>query len=312
MDVSVIIVNYKNYSDTQICVESLLKSETSLDFEIIIVDNNSLNESFDVLKKLENEKIKVLKSDENNGYCAGNNIGIKFALENSNTKYIWILNPDTLVDKSAMQNLFNFQEKHDDCGILGCKLVYYPDTQYLQGLGGGMYGKNKFGALVPKPHLYHLQDSNMKLPEWVRVDLVIGASMFIKSTVFEKCGFMEERFYLYSDENEFCLRATKFVFNHYAISSATVYHKEGWRQNIQKLSAIYYTTRNSLFMTQMLFPKNIKNHLLMQNYFLLRRFVKGIFGQGFTEYRLTKKALHDFRHRIYGRVDLSKILSEMK
>lgn len=311
--ISVIVVNYEKYEDTFSCVESILKSETTQEFKIVVVDNASPNDSWEKLQVLKNnEKIVLLKSEENNGYCAGNNIGIKYSLKKLNADYVWILNPDTIVDNHAMQNLFDFQENHDECGILGCKLVYYPDTQYLQGLGGGMFEKNQFGALVPKTHLYHMYDSNVILPKVVKLDLIIGASMFIKSLVFKRCGLMDDRFHLYSDETEFCLRVTKFGFKNYAISGATVYHKEGWRQTTQKKIATYYGTRNSLYMTEMLFPENLKNHLFMQHYLLFRKFLSGVKHKNFSEYKLLKKALQDFKHHVYGPVDLTNILERSK
>lgn len=310
MDVSVIIVNYQSCSDTQACVSSILKSETTFSYEILIVDNRSPDGSFEILKRLENEQVRVLCAAENRGYCAGNNIGIKYAMENSNPKYIWILNPDTLVESDSMQRLFDFQESHGDCGILGCRLIYYPDTQYLQGLGGGMFGRNKFGALVPKRHLYHMCASGSDLPEFVKIDLVIGASMFVRKEVFEKCGLMDERFHLYSDENEFCLRSAKFGFIHYATSRAAVYHKEGWRGGAQKLAAVYYTARNSLFMTEKLFPENMRNQRLYRRYTLLKKFAKGLVRHDWKEFRLIRKALRDFKRGVYGRADLSGILEE--
>lgn len=299
--ISVIVVNYEKYEDTFACVESILKSETTQEFKIIVVDNASPNESwekFQILK--DNEKIVLLKSDENKGYCAGNNIGIKYSLEKLNAEYIWILNPDTLVKKNTLQELYDFAITKEDLGILGCKLVYYPDTQFLQGLGGGDYGIYKYGELKPGPHIFHLEDSKTKLPEVVELDLIIGASMFIPTKVFEKVGFLNERFHLYSDETEFCLRVTKFGFKNYAISAATVYHKEGWRQKEQQLSAVYYTTRNSLFMIKELFPQNIRRNFFI-SFLRIFAYLKNL---KFKEAKYQIKALHDFIFNIDGKAQL--------
>lgn len=310
-NVSIIIVNYKKYEDALACVESIKKSETMLSYSIIIVDNCSPNDSFAQLQKIADGKTAfVLESKENKGYCAGNNVGIKFALEKFSPEYIWILNPDTLVDKNAMQNLYDYAKTKSDLGILGCRLVYYPDTQYLQALGGGNFKVQRNGLLAPGEHIYHLFPSYTKLPAEVRLDLIIGASMFIPRKVFEKCGLMDERFYLYSDENEFCLRTAKFGFSHYAISSATVYHKEGWRQGGQKLLAVYYTKRNSLIMTKELFPKYLRRNLFFS--YVSKVPLSYIFHRNWKALSLYFKGIKDFKKGVTGKIDLSKWLGEEK
>lgn len=292
MNVSIIIVNYKKYEDVFACVESIRKSETELSYNIIIVDNCSPNDSFSRLQQIaDGETVLLLKSEENKGYCAGNNIGIKFAMENFSPEYIWILNPDTLVDKNAMQNLYAY-------------------TQYLQGLGGGDFKVQRDGLLAPGTHIFHLCSSDTKLPAEVKLDLIIGASMFIPRRVFQKCGLMDERFYLYSDETEFCLRTAKFGFNHYAISSATVYHKEGWRQNVQKLLAIYYTKRNSLIMTKELFPEYLFRNLFFS--YFSKSPLSYIYHRNWKALILYFKGIKDFRKGMTGKIDLTKWLGEEK
>ncbi len=309
VNVSVVIVNFNKYEDTFACVESIKKSNVSVFYNIILVDNCSSNNSFEELQKIaDNKNVFLLQSAENNGYCAGNNVGIKFALKEFAPEYIWILNPDTLVDKDAMQNLYNFARTKNALGILGARLVYYPDTQYLQAFGGGDFKIQKNGLLAPSPHIYHLQPSTTKLPDEVQLDLIIGASMFIPQKIFTTCGLMNERFHLYSDENEFCLRVTKFGFKHYATSNATVYHKEGWRQSGQKLMALYYTTRNSLIMTKELFPQYLFRNLFFS--YFSKAPLSFIRHKNWKALALYFKGIRDFKKGIDGRVDLSKWLEK--
>ena len=307
IDISIIIVNYKKFTDTIDCINSLNKQITKLNFNIIIVENNSQNNSEEKLKVYCDEnKIFMLKATENRGYCAGNNIGIKFALDNFEVKYIWILNPDTIVDENTMQRLFDYAETKDDLGILGCKLIYYPDTEYVQALGGGNFGIQKNGLLGPGKHIYHLRASNEILPKDVTLDLIIGASMFIPKKIFEVCGLMDESFFLYSDENEFCLRVSQFGFKHYAISDAIVFHKEGWRQADQKLMTVYYAKRNSLLMTKKLFPKYLFRNVFFS--YLSKSVLLFLLKRNWKALKLYFKAIYDFKKGIIGRVDLSKYL----
>lgn len=301
----IIVVNYNKYEDTFACAESLLRTNATEAYHIVIVDNASTNDSWERLQELkDNRKITLLLAEENKGYCAGNNIGIRYAMSDSSADYVWILNPDTLVAPDALQRLHDFAQAKPDLGILGCKLVYYPDTQYLQALGGGNFGIQKHRMLCPGRHLYHLQSTDIELPEVVELDLIIGASMYIPVKIFQACGLMDERFHLYQDETEFCLRAAKFGFAHYAISSATVYHKEGWRQSEQKLEAVYYGTRNLLILTKMHFPRYLARNVFFT--FASRRFLSYIIRGKRRERRMLCRAVRDFFAGVEGKADLSK------
>lgn len=305
---SIIIVNYNSYQDTLDCVQSILESVCTELFEIIVVDNASANDSWEKLHVLSGKAV-LLRAEENKGYCAGNNIGIRYALERK-ADFIWILNPDTLIEKDTLQNLNTFAQGKKDMGILGCKLVYYPDTQYLQGFGGSDISIQKNGLMAPGKHIYHLQSSDTALPDAVSLDVIIGASMYIPRKVFETCGLMDERFHLYEDETEFCLRAAKFGFRHYAISSATVYHKEGWRKPGQKREAVYYTARNLLMLTKMHFPKYLARNVFFT--FFSRRFISLVIHRRFDEARLICKGVRDFFSGIEGKADLSKYTGARK
>ncbi|MBR4624448.1 MAG: glycosyltransferase, partial [Alphaproteobacteria bacterium] len=106
---SIIIVNYQKYEDTLACVDSILKSKTTEDYRIVIIDNASPNDSWERLQTFNsNSKVVTIQAKENNGYCAGNNIGIKYSLENIKPDYIWILNPDTLVKDDCLEKLHRF------------------------------------------------------------------------------------------------------------------------------------------------------------------------------------------------------------
>lgn len=299
---SIIIVNYQKYEDTFACVDSILKSKTTEDYRIVVVDNASPNDSWEQLQILNsNSKVVTIQAKENKGYCAGNNIGIKYSLENIKSDYIWILNPDTLVKEDCLEKLHAFAAQQNNLGILGCKLVYYPDTQYLQAFGGGNFGISKYGELRPKEHLYHLKPSDELLPDVITMDLIIGASMYIPSSVFHNVGMMNENFFLYSDENEFCLRILRAGLKNYAISSAVVFHKEGFRQQKQSLLASYYCSRNALYLVRDLYPQNLKRNIQI---FFIRTFMyfcRFKFKQAL--YRI--KAYRDFKKNIYGKVNLS-------
>lgn len=104
-NVSIILVNYKNYKDTIKCLDSL-KKVMYQNLSIIVVDNNSKDDSFEILKEYEDDRIIVMESGFNRGFAFGNNFGIRKALEND-SDYVLLLNNDTVVDSDFLMALTN-------------------------------------------------------------------------------------------------------------------------------------------------------------------------------------------------------------
>src|SRR3989338_310587 len=122
---SITIVNYNQKYFPRLCVEALKKSKTDFDFEIVVCDNNSVDESLDYLKKAhEKGDIKLVEPGANLGYGAGHN----FAAKSAKGKYILNLNTDITVEPDTLQKLMDYLEKHHDVGIVGPKLMYHNGT----------------------------------------------------------------------------------------------------------------------------------------------------------------------------------------
>lgn len=128
--VYVILLNYKAPNDTIECVDSLKKMNLcGIDLKIVIVDNFSQDDSCTIFNKLyENDRtVNLIFNSENNGYAAGNNIGIKYAL-NNNAEYIWVLNNDTVVDKNCLKELL-LTKKNNVTSMIGAKVCNYYDKE---------------------------------------------------------------------------------------------------------------------------------------------------------------------------------------
>lgn len=113
--VSIILVNYKNYKDTIKCLDSL-KKVMYQNLSIIVVDNNSKDDSFEILKEYEDDRIIVMESGFNGGFAFGNNFGIRKALEND-SDYVLLLNNDTVVDSDFLMPLLQVAENDKHVGI---------------------------------------------------------------------------------------------------------------------------------------------------------------------------------------------------
>ncbi|MFY7812009.1 MAG: glycosyltransferase, partial [Flavobacterium sp.] len=118
MQLSVIILNYKVPFFLKLCLDSVFSAIECIDAEVIVVDNNSEDESCEMVKK-DFPKAILIENKENFGFPKGNNMGVSIA----KGKYICILNPDTVVGENTFLSLLNYIETLDDFGILGCKLI---------------------------------------------------------------------------------------------------------------------------------------------------------------------------------------------
>jgi len=224
-NIYIIILNYNGWRDTIECITSLLEMEPQ-DYKIVCVDNCSTDDSVvnikDFISSLEQD-IVFLHSSTNNGFAAGNNIGIRYALEQDDYRYIWLLNNDTVVDKYALSFLIKRFEDDKTIGAVGSKLVYMYDKKTVQGL----YCKvNKFFATTK-----FVTDQNVVDED---IDSLIGASMLLSRDCIEKVGLLPEDYFLYYEDAEYSCMIKKAGFKLSVAPSSIVYHKEGGTTGLGK------------------------------------------------------------------------------
>jgi GT2 family glycosyltransferase len=303
---ALIIVNYDRYEDTAECVDSLLRMDGIGESEIVVVDNCSANDSYGILKSRFG-RCHVLKTEENNGYAAGNNFGIRYAAGRFDPEYFWILNPDTIADPGALLPLLDFAASHPEAGILGSRLVFYPEGDVLQALGGGYIELKKSGRLEAT-QIYHGEKIDAKLPEALELDHLVGASFFIKRAVIDGIGLLDESYFMYIDETEYCLRAKRAGWKIYALSASTVFHKEGWRRGDRKSWGTYYSSRNTLFLIQKYYRRYLAANIAFAFLGVLKLLIKNLlYGKpplSFSVLRL--RGIADFFRKKSGKVTLGR------
>lgn len=228
MDLSIVILNYKQKGLVKQCIKGIVTAQPNLNYELIIVDNNSGDGTLDmvrkmfsadsneiqlqpelpILKKLKIPPIKTIQSDTNGGFAMGNNLGINQA----DGRYIMILNPDIAVVPGALEKMINFMESDKQIGIIGPRLIN-PDgsVQYscrrFPSLLTPIYRRTFMGRLLfaKKP----LSDYLMKdfdHEESREVDWLFGACLLIRKSVLDKVGFFDERFFMYFEDLDLCRR----------------------------------------------------------------------------------------------------------
>lgn len=214
-----IILNYNNYKDTKECLDSLinLKICDFIDNHIVVVDNKSLDGSGQKIFDEYKSQITYLQSKENYGYAVGNNIGIKFALENK-ADYICILNNDTVVTMDFYTECITYLKENLKVGFIGPVIEEYKCNK-VQSSGGRISFIN--GCTYP----LHNGDNKEDLPKVIDCDCVFGACMLFSSSLIEKIGLIPENYFLFFEETEWCLKSKRQNLRNVCLTSSYIKHK---------------------------------------------------------------------------------------
>ena len=245
--VSIILLNYNGKRFLDGCFSSLSRINYPKScYEVIMIDNGSLDDSVEFVRQ-NFPWVKILALNGNYGYAGGNNRGVDVAKGD----FIVFLNNDTVVDEEWLAELVNVMLLDDKIAICGSKVVSMDNPHHVQYAGGFL---NLVGGALFYP--FHGQKSRH---DFYLVGSIFGASFLMKKVIFKKIGGFDESFFMYSDENDLCLRAWIQGY-HVAYSPySIVYHYGGGtagtlsRNQSCILSArlrsslrIYYGNRNSI------------------------------------------------------------------
>lgn len=234
--VSIIIINYNGSSDTLECLKAL-ERETFKKFEIILVDNGSLDDSVfkinDFLKNnLLSSAVRFVCLEINRGFAGGNLEGLKYATG----RFVALLNNDTIPDKAWLEELVKNMENNSEVGICASKLIVH-DTNSIDSAGDG-YTK----ALKAFKTGEGMSISNFKDHKYV-FGACAGAALYRREMLYD-IGFLDEDFFLIHEDTDLNLRAQLAGWKVLYVPTATVRHKV--RSSIGNLSdiAVYYSLRN--------------------------------------------------------------------
>lgn len=236
--VYIIILNFNSYKDTIDCIRSI--ENISYDnYEIVIVDNDSKDNSVEEIKKY-CSKHTLLVSNENMGYASGNNIGIEYALKQG-ADYICILNNDVVVDEGFLEPLINKFSTDNNIGMVGPCICEYSNRNIVQAMGAYI---NLYRGLAMGQGEGEKYDNITHSP--IDVDYLGGACFVIKAEVFKKIGLIPENYFLFYEETEFCLKAREFGYKLICLPESRVYHKRS--ATISKFSGLsyYFLNRNRI------------------------------------------------------------------
>lgn len=223
VDLAISIINYKTPKLTSKCLDSILDKGK---YDIWLVDNASNDGSVEFFKK-EYQQVKLIESKKNLGFAGGHNL----VLSKVDARYYLILNSDTEVLDDTLSKMLEFMDNNLGIGIASCRVLNYDDT--LQSNAGDL---PKGMSLIN--WLFNLEILGFKNPSFHRNDPVYyanthevgwvsGSFMMVRNEVIKKIGFLNNDFFMYFEDVEFCMRAKEAGFKVVLVSDATITHLSG-------------------------------------------------------------------------------------
>ncbi len=291
--ISIIVLNWNQPQLTLDTLDSLRKiTSNGFKYKIFLIDNNSSDKSFQIFKKKysKNPNINLIQTDSNLGYV-GNNIGIKKAIKEK-YDYILLLNNDVIVDSNFLKYLIEGTNSGYD--IVGPKIYFAPGFEYHQdryskdelgkviwSVGGqidwnNIYGSNIGVNQVDKGQFDKIND---------QVDFLTGCCLLINANVFKKIGLLDENYFMYLEDLDFCQKAKKNNFKLAYIYKSFIWHLNSGSSKSGGNLHDYFMTRNRLYF-------GIKNASLRSKFALLRESIKQLFSTNLSKWK--KRGIIDF------------------
>ncbi|MFZ5391369.1 MAG: glycosyltransferase family 2 protein [Patescibacteria group bacterium] len=225
MDLSIIILNYKTSGLVRQCLRGLFESSPELNYEVLVVDNNSADGCLSWIN-INYPSVKTIALPNNRGYSAGNNEGIRRA----RGKYVLLLNPDVTIFKGSLEKMVDFMENNQSVGLAGPRLNN-PDGS----LQYSAYSWPSFWLpLIRRTWLGHLKWFrpslvNYQLMNWDHkdnqpVDWLLGACLIARASAIEQVGLLDERFFLYVEDTDWCRRFWQHDWQVYYLAEVKLVH----------------------------------------------------------------------------------------
>lgn len=288
--VYVLLLNWRGWRDTLECLESVFRQDYP-HYRVVVCDNDSGDGSLERIAawargereapspegplgalssppvrkpircvELTREEAEaggggdaplvLVQTGGNLGYAGGNNVGLRYALARGDAPYVWLVNNDTVVDPGALLSMVRTAEEGDRVGMVGSRLLHYDRPDRIQAVGGG--------KVVPWQGLTRYlgaeETDSARWSEPVELDYVTGASLLVRTALVETVGELDERYFLYSEEVDWCLRSRKRGWRLVYSPGSAVWHKGGKSVGYGSAVHDYYGTRSMLLLVRRFYP----------------------------------------------------------
>ncbi len=209
-DVSIVIVNWNTREILRDCLQSIDTDAGATDLEIIVVDNASADDSVAMMKQ-EFPHVHLIENDENRGFAAANNQGMAVA----RARYVLLLNSDTIVLDSAVEKTVAFADVHPEAAVVGCRILnsdrtWQPSCSMFPSVPNMLLSVTYLYKLLPWSRLFGREHMTW----WdgcdsQEVDVVSGCFMLVRREAIEQVGTMDDGYFMYAEETDWCYRFKK-------------------------------------------------------------------------------------------------------
>jgi hypothetical protein len=237
---AIVVLNWRNAEGTVACLDSLTRI-TMPDAKVIVVDNGSADDSVPAIRRYHPD-ITLLETSANLGYAGGNNVGIRWALEHG-AEYVGVLNNDVLVDPDFLQPLLTAQHRTLNNAIVTPMICRTEEPEIIWALGGSIDWQTATSQLL---HAGEHRDAWKDCAPH-EVDYALGTAMLASRQVWEKAGLIDESFFLYYEETDWCVRARRLGIPSVVVPASCVWHQAGSSDGRTSPQITYYMTRNALW-----------------------------------------------------------------
>ena len=244
--VSIIIVTYNSEKEIINCINSILPQLGILNGNVIIIDNNSTDNTISYIKDIESQRITIIQNDRNLGYTIANNQGISRA----NSEYLFFLNPDTIVPKSVINNLLNEIKNNKYCGAIAPQLRF-PDGTIQKSC---RRFPRRRDILYETIGLSEIFKKSKEFGYWKMgdfshtktrlVDQSAGAALLIPNMIIEEIGLFDEQFSMFFSDVDICKRIWNVGYNVLYTTNTFITHKGGasvYRKRIKMLVSSHFS-----------------------------------------------------------------------
>lgn len=244
MDLSVIIVNYNVRQFLENALASIYRALEGINAEVFVVDNASDDGSVEMVKA-KFPHVCLIENSANVGFARANNMALKL----TTGRYLLLINPDTVVQEDTLKVMMQFLDAHPDAGLAGCKILN-PDGSFQLPCRRSfptpwVAFTKTFGlsALFPKSRLFGKYNLTYLSPdETYPVDAVSGSFMMLRREVYERVGGLDEAFFMYGEDLDWCYRIRQAGYNVYYVHATTIIHFKGEstrRSDIDEVRTFY-------------------------------------------------------------------------
>lgn len=224
MDISIIIINWNTRQLLLDCIDSVFRTVLQAKFEIFVVDNGSSDGSVEAVQSAF-PSVKIIASKKNQGFAKANNI----ALRQMQGQYAVLLNSDTVLKTSAIETMLDFMDRHPEAGMCGPQLLNRDGSKQTS-TGSFPTLLNEFASkavvrLLSKRHsLKALRADPEGSTAPHQVDFIIGACMMVRKSALAEVGLLDEDFFFFYEEIEWCQRMHKGVWPVYHLPAVEIFH----------------------------------------------------------------------------------------